>query len=219
MTDEPVEAGGGNGTGGTCPACGVAVAPGYPRCPKCHAALPDAPPLGGNASAQRVQGGTSTAAESPRSWLWVAGAAGLALLGVIGFFVLRSSEKHPGAPPPPAASPAEVPAAPNVAAAEQGADVAPDPSAPAEPSRVQQQLEAAASLREALDNRRLWASVNADHNDLSIHSAYCNDAAMAGAIDELEKDLGAAGITHVGCYERHGPLVFERTISPAAGGR
>jgi len=173
--------------------------------------------MGSSAQARQIQGGTSTAAETARSWPWIAAATGLAVLGIVGFFVLRSSEKHKQAPPP-APSPAQAPVASNTAAASEPADVAPDPSAPEEPSRVQKRLQASSSLRQALDNRRLWATVDTDGDDLSIHSAYCNDAAMAEAIDELEKQLGAARIGHVRCYERHGPLVFERAISPAAGG-
>ncbi len=216
MTGAAGDAGGEHGDGRHCPKCGISVAPGYPRCPKCHAAMPDAPKMGSSASAQRVQGGTSTAAETPRSWPWIAAAAGLAVLGVVGIFVLRSSEKKKPAPPP-VASPAQAPVAANVSAANEPTEVAPDPSAPDEPSLVQKRLEAQTSLREALDTRRLWATVDNDGDDLSIHSAYCNDAAMAEAIDELEKQLGAAGIVHVACYERHGPLVFERAIT--AGGR
>ena len=53
----------------SCPACGVAVAPGYPRCPKCHAALPSAPLHLPAPARARQAGGTSAASDSPLPWI------------------------------------------------------------------------------------------------------------------------------------------------------
>src|SRR5207249_7837324 len=69
-----------------CPGCGVAVVPGYVRCPRCHAALPIAAP---RRNASTIDpGGTSVArSEMPRPVLYGLGAIAVIVVGwlVIGW--------------------------------------------------------------------------------------------------------------------------------------
>src|SRR5512141_238955 len=83
-------------SGATCPACGVAVVPGYVKCPKCHRPLPrysrsSVSPVGG------------TAVETPGSKASPVFALLVALLvggGIIWFFVSRKHNESAAAPAP-----------------------------------------------------------------------------------------------------------------------
>src|SRR5260221_11387206 len=77
----------------TCPACGVAVVPGYVRCPKCHRPLPR---FARNSTS--AVGGTSLEADTPK------GSPVLAILaavvvggGIITYFAFRGGGKHANA--------------------------------------------------------------------------------------------------------------------------
>ncbi len=193
----------------TCPACGLVVAAGYPRCPRCRALLPGmiAPPAAVAAS-RGAAGGTAIADRRRPILLIVASVIAVVVAVVAVIILMRDDGERAGAPAPapspglaPAPTPGAEPAAAGEPAAEQGVAVA-GPSA--------------ASLGAELDVRRLWATVDVDGRAAVIHSAYCADPGMDQAIAAAAADLGAAGIGSVRCHERHGPLVFERSlVAPA----
>src|SRR5881275_617222 len=129
-----------------CPACGVAVVPGYARCPKCHAPLP-------RRLTTSVEGGT--ALEGTRSKAPLAGivAAGVIGLGVILWLGVRhhGGDTASAQPAPVAAQPANV-AAPQPAIAPVVADTSSAPRRPP-PATI------AADLQRALGKQRLWSTV------------------------------------------------------------
>ena len=91
-----------------CPACGVAVALGYARCPKCHAPMPAAGPRGKRDTQQG--GGTSAAAAAPRSVPWlVIGVLVLAIGGVVAWAMTRRDAGARSANPDEAAAPLDEP--------------------------------------------------------------------------------------------------------------
>src|SRR5256885_9179243 len=84
-----------------CRACGVAVVPGYVKCPRCHAGLPAG--LGRTKHTTLDPGGTAV----PRRGLpvpLVLGAVALVVVLLVAL-ALRSSSKKPEQPPPAPAAP------------------------------------------------------------------------------------------------------------------
>ena len=79
-------------SGAVCPACGVAVMPGYVRCPKCRKPLPRRLSSG-------VQGGTAVE-EVPRRWPLFA-VAGAAVVGVIVVVMIGRGRNESTATPAP----------------------------------------------------------------------------------------------------------------------
>src|ERR1700729_4185268 len=90
--------------GAVCPACGVAVVPGYVRCPKCHRPLPrfarnTASPVGG----------TTIKTKQGSPLLAIAVIVGG---GFIAFFALRGNRHHEASAAPAPVSAADQPMAP-----------------------------------------------------------------------------------------------------------
>lgn len=191
----------------TCPACGLVVAAGYPRCPRCRALLPGmtAPPAA--VAASRGAAGGTAIADRRRPVLLIVASVIAVVVAVVAVIILMSDDgdERAGAPVP-APSPGLAPAP------AQGAEPAPA-GEPAADQGVAVAAPSAASLGAELDQRRLWATVAVDGQAAVVHSAYCTDAGMEQAIQAAGADLRAAGLTSVRCHERHGPLVFERPVS------
>ncbi len=189
-------------SGQACPSCGVAVVPGYVKCPKCHAPLPFG-------SGRRVRltidpGGTAvkTGERFPL------GAIAIAVLvggGIIAFFALRGDKpatttplpavgdlgpvKPPSAPPPVVTSPTP---APNV--------VRPNPEA------------AAADLEQALQKQRLWSTVTVSNGRVEIRSDSCSDAGMTHELAAAHGGFRAAGLAKLRCVDQTGHVVFEHDL-------
>lgn len=183
-----------------CPACGVAVLPGYARCPKCRAALP-------RRAATSVEGGT--AVEPPRRIpLPAVIAAGALGLGAIIWLGVRGGGKHDAAPqritttPGPAATPQ--PAQPALA---PGADV-PPPQRPSGPSAN----DVAADLERTLKRQRLWSTVSVTGTRVDIRGGSCGDAAIQAPIAAAAGAFKAAGLTTLRCVEQSGAVVFTREL-------
>ena len=187
----------------TCPVCGVAVVPGYVRCPKCQAPLP-------GQRVQTVAGGTAVEGGGRLPVLPIAGGV-VVVLGLILYFVLGKSD----AAKPPATGP-EV----GSAAVEEPATVTPEPTPPPlpvivdtdpDPNRVDPNA-IARDLARALERQRLWSTVEVIGRDVEVHSGSCRDANMIPMVDAARAALRNAGLTRLRCLENSGAVVFERGL-------
>lgn len=184
----------------TCPACGVAVTPGYVRCPRCRAPLP-------NRRVQTVAGGTAVEGGNRLPILPIAGGAAV-VLAVILYFVLGKSD----AAKPAAADPAAVASAEPRAEAPQSMNPVP---LPVEQTRDTNRIDPNAvgrDLERALKNQRLWSTVEVAGTDVEIRSGSCRDENMIPVVDAARMALRNAGLTRVRCMENSGAVVFERGL-------
>lgn len=202
----------------TCPQCGLGVSPGYPRCPKCHASMPATPSLAAETHPRQVQGGTSVSS-GPGPYLWIA-IAGVVVVAAVVVYLARGSDDQ--GTTPSSAAPAVAPAS-NLEPALPAASAEPDPFATtdsdlataARDDRSAARSRAAAAVDSALEGARLWGTVAVSGEHLHIHSAYCasiTDEHVAAGRD----GAGAVLFESVSCFERHGPLVWERPLSAGA---
>ncbi|MEO7736243.1 MAG: hypothetical protein ABIY55_35115 [Kofleriaceae bacterium] len=189
-----------------CPVCGVAVVPGYVRCPKCHAGLP-------TGRMKRVTGdpGGTAVVEKGFPFSAVLGAIGVAAVIILVFGFRGTSKKTQaapvaaaepiaavGAPRPPRSavvSPAPVVAAPVVAA-----PVTSDPRA------------VVAALEDVLRRARLWGRAEVSGARVDVRSGSCGDKAMRPTIESEKAVLRGAGLTKLRCLEQSGAVVFERDL-------
>lgn len=187
----------------SCPSCGVAVTPGYVKCPRCQAPLPRAP------RPMNAPGGTALR-ESSKVPLAAVIAPVIVIAAVVVWLALRGGEDAaratapaPGEPVPAATAP---PAArPPVVAA------TPPPTAPAAPAAPDPRA-VVSSLERSLDRQRLWSKVELDGARLFIRSAACDDPEMARAIDAATAALRGAGLTQLRCVAQSGAVVFQRDL-------
>lgn len=196
-----------------CPACGVAVVPGYVRCPKCHTTLPSyARNRRGGPTID--PGGTAMAPEARRVPVGAIVMAVIAAAVVIAVFALRHSEaSRPAAPPPSDTPPTATPPA---------ADDTPDPAAtpPAVPdlsgsttTPTAPSADATASrLERGLRRQHLWSTVEVVGGRVDVRSSSCRDPAMRPALDGARAAFKAAGLTRVRCLEESGGVVFDRDL-------
>lgn len=185
-----------------CPACGVAVIPGYVRCPKCQAPLP-APRRAGPVGA----GGTALE-DTRRRFPYVAAIAGIVAGGAI-VAVLAARRDHASAAgghaPPASRAPVVAPSAP---APQTAVEEARPPTLPSRPDpRVP-----AGDLDRELKRQRLWGTVEVVGERVDVRSGGCGDPAMGPVIDAAIPRLREAGLTALRCMEQSGAVVFERDL-------
>jgi hypothetical protein len=190
-------------SGAVCPACGVAVVPGYVRCPKCHRQLPR---FSRNSSSP--VGGTSLVVPKQGSPLLAIAVAVLVGGGFIAFFALRGGKQVSAAPPPPATAPIVAPAP---TPAEVPASVSPAPIAPAAPRGPNAET-VVGEFRRTLERQRLWSTIRVLGPRVEIRSTLCNDAGMKAAIGTVTPSLKAAGLTELRCVEQSGAVVLDREL-------
>jgi len=184
-------------SGAVCPSCGVAVVPGYVRCPKCHKALP-------RAKASHLEGGTSVASSSSKAPLIAAIAVGVVVIGAIAYFGLRRSEKPAAAP----ATTVETPAGPTGPEVEAPAQPTEQPAQPTGPTA----LDVAADLERTLKKQRLWSTVNIVGDHVDVRSGSCEDPGMKPLLDGAAPSFKAAGLTKLRCLEQSGRVVTDRDL-------
>lgn len=189
----------------TCPACGVAVLPGYAKCPKCHKPLP----YGGGRRIQTIAGGT--VAEDRRSWIpLVAVPLGAVIVIVVLLKLVFGGEDD--APPTPTPAPEQ----PAQLVQPQNPTTAPpaQPSVPTQPTRPQapDPRAATAELDRALRGRRFWSTIEVSPPRVDVRSASCDDPAMNPTIDGVAPTLRGAGLTQLRCLAQSGTVVFERNL-------
>ena len=210
--DEPAEVGGAPGSSHACPECGVAVAPGYPKCPKCHARLPYVPsPL------QRVgsmaSGGTSASEGGGGAGMWAVVAAIVLVAGAVTFFVARG-----GGGGAAAAGDADAAVEEATTVAQPEDDLEDDLAAP-EGAEAEEPREIDTAVIEELNAKlaelRVWSSVGQDSADDSIVrivSSHCEDGALRRAVTTYAEAMRDSGFLRVQCFTQHGALSFDREL-------
>jgi hypothetical protein len=188
-----------------CPACGVAVVPGYVRCPKCHAGLPV---TGRLKRATGDPGGTAVVNKGfPIAPLVVA--VGVAAAIIVVFEVRSRGAKKPA---PVLVAPAEpfeaVRAAPAVRPVGQAALAAPATTQTGSTAAVDPRA-ALAELEAVLRTQRLWGRIDVAGPRLDVRSGSCGDPAMRPAIEGKKPVLHSAGLTRLRCVAQSGAVVFE----------
>lgn len=203
----------GGGGGSECPACGITVATGYPRCPKCHAAMPSVATRARSADRGVHAGGTSVGGGAdPTNWL--VPIVGLVVVSGIAIFVLMRSDK-------PAA---EAPVPNKVTDSRPATEVVEEPVFVADEAVGEAVVDdslrhsTAVTVASALDGARLWAKVAVDGDVLVISSAYCENPGTKQVIAANQAAIMAAEFAKVRCLERHGALVFEDSVTGAGDG-
>lgn len=187
-------------SGPTCPSCGVAVLPGYTRCPKCRAKL-----QGGAVISQKVAGGT-TIQDRSLPILPVAGVV-VVIGGLIAFFALRDG----GSSSAPAATSQPVPQPAVITGGQAATPPTPDPIATITPTGPSAET-VATELVKTLNRQRLWSEGNVIGTRLDVSSGACEEAGMAPAFDSARAQLKAAGLTQVRCLDKSGRPVFVRDL-------
>ncbi|MBK9030532.1 MAG: hypothetical protein IPL61_04200 [Myxococcales bacterium] len=188
-----------------CPGCGVAVAAGYPRCPKCHAPMPGV--AGGRTRRDTNQGGgTTVTARSSRATGVALVVAGAAVLAAVVALVMTSGSAHRKV----ATDPRVTAVTPMTSSARRIDDTAieapPPPPAPPEPWPVLDRLE------RALAAERLYGKVTIRGGAVEVRSSFCEEARVQALVDGALADLRAVGAATVACVAPHGAVVFRRTL-------
>ncbi len=184
-----------------CPACGVAVVPGYVKCPKCHAHLPR------RMRTSVPAGGTAVRASGlPLALIAGAVAIGLAVFVIVG---LRDDAKPMPTAAPVVADPGSLePAAP--------APVTPQPPviepSPTPSATGPSPAEAARELERSLRSLRLWSNIEIVGTRIDVRSSACVDPAMGSALDKEVAALRDVGLTKLRCLAQSGAVVFERGL-------
>lgn len=201
-------------SGVTCPSCGVAVVPGYVKCPKCHRPLPRTPARRGGRSTADPGG---TALDRPASFPIAPALFAVAVVGaIVAYLALRDrggdkASADPGpAPTPGATARGPEPAAPS-ATPTPIAPVRADPPAPPHDGSPSPDA-LAAELDRTLKRARLWSTVSVIGRRVEIRSASCADPALAPIVDNAIAGLRAAGVAKLRCVDRGGAFVFERDL-------
>lgn len=188
----------------TCPSCGVAVVPGYVKCPRCGTRLPSIRFRQPGATADAGGTAVDTAPAFPW-WIPVAGVGAVVVIVVL-VIALRGRGKDEAQPPPPVA--VAPPRAQLVPVTEAPALQPVAPAVPIRPSPVQ----FAEDLRQALDHQRLWSTVRVDGTELEIRSGSCGDPQMKPALDGAAAGARAAGLTRIRCVEASGAVAVTREL-------
>ena len=189
-----------------CPACGVAVVPGYAKCPRCQKPLP----YGNGSKRARTAVAGGTVAED-RRFPWALVAVPLGAVIVIALFLKfvaggsddpsvteGSNQPVTTQPPGPVVAQPTLPTNPEPVRPTQ--PVAPDPTA------------AVAELDRLLRSQRLWSTVEATPPRVDVRTSSCDDPSMRPSIDRVATVLRRAGLTRLRCLAQSGTVVFERDL-------
>jgi len=197
-------------SGAVCPACGVAVIPGYVKCPKCHAPLPrtrrSSLPIGGTA----IEKSNSLVVPALLVVVIVGGlvAAYLGLRSTGSASPAANAARNP--PETMSTTPVREPTAdPNAPATRPGPDLSPTPSGSAKPPSADT---LALGLDKELKRQRLWATVSVVGDHVDIRSGSCNDNAMRRELDSAATGFKSAGLARLRCMTQSGQVVFERGL-------
>lgn len=196
--------------GAACPKCGVAITPGYVRCPKCRAPLP------ATARVQRASvgpGGTAVPDKPRFPWGIVLFGIAMGMAAFVTFVALPAFEDYrrprthrdagaaavevtpePSATPTPAPTPALTQPTGNTA------PVGPSPQA------------VASELERSLKRKRLWSTVQIIGDHADIRSGSCKDPALTAEVDAVLAALKTAGTSRLRCLEQSGTVVFQRDL-------
>jgi hypothetical protein len=189
--------------GEVCPKCGVAVTPGYVRCPKCRQRLPPQ-----RRATTNVSGGTAVETR-PFPVIPLAITAGALLVVILLYLAFRgggstvAANPSPTPSPPPSPSPSPTPTPSPTPSPVPG----PTPTAhgPA-PEAV------AADLERALKRKHLWSTVTVIGDHLDVRSSSCRDPGMGSELASAAGAGKSAGLVRLRCLEESGAVVLERDL-------
>lgn len=186
----------------SCPSCGIAVTPGYQRCPRCHHELPTSVRF-----SRIADGGGATSAapidEPQRRWPWYV--VGFAILaGAVAVVAIGSSRGSHAAPILDAPAVAAPPVEPQPGGADDE-QLQPAPARP-DPGPIGDRL------ARNLARVRLYATVEVIADTLEIRSSFCADPGVPGLVAEVAPDLEAAGVVAVRCRALHGAEQWSRPL-------
>jgi hypothetical protein len=195
----------------SCPSCGVAVVPGYVKCPKCGNQLPA---VSRTKSATFGSGGGTAvvagAGPGSRLNLFIALGAGLAIAIVL-VVVLGgeggSKTASTTTAPTTSSDVEDTPANPVQPAQPDEPAVA-----PVQPANNDDAQAAAVELERELKRQRLWGTANVFDQRVDIRSGSCDAKDMAPLVDAALPRLQGAGLTKLRCLAQSGAVVFERDI-------
>jgi hypothetical protein len=194
-----------------CPACGVRVTPGYVKCPKCHAALPNAVAQPRRrASRQTMDPGGTSVSGGAGTTLYALVAGGVALAVIVVIALTRGGDGDDATGDDEAAADEVGLEVDDVAAGPPAEPIGPAAATFDEPEVTRASVIRALSTR--LQTNRLWARVEVDPADeatLAVRSAACSDAGMRPTLMASATELRAVEFTAVRCYAQHGELIFE----------
>ncbi|MBA2543486.1 MAG: hypothetical protein H0V17_27840 [Deltaproteobacteria bacterium] len=186
-----------------CPACGVAIVPGYAKCPKCHKPLL----YGGGRRAAPLAGGT--VADDRRFPIALIAVPLGAMIFIV--LLLKTCSGGDEVTPETTVQPTQP--------ATQVSGTAPAIEAPIEPGPIAQPTPQAfdpsvaiGELDRVLRGRRFWSSIDVARPRVDIRSASCDDPAMGPTIDGVAPTLRGAGLTRLRCLAQSGTVVFERDL-------
>lgn len=187
-----------------CPKCGVAVVPGYVRCPKCQTALPQRRSSGTTVA---PAGGT-TVSSGGGEFPLLPVLGGVALLAlIVGVVVMRGGDSKPATTAPRPTSGATEPVVADPTPDE------PDPTPTATPtSATPDPTSAINDLDRALKRERLWGTVEVVGARIDVRSGSCADPTMSPVLDAAGPPLRKGGLTKLRCLEQSGAVVFERDL-------
>lgn len=192
-----------------CPACGVAVVPGYARCPRCQKPLP----YGNGSKRARTAVAGGTVAEDRRfPWMLIAVPLGAVIaIGLLLKLIAGGSDDKP-VDAPVAVQPAQ-PQGGTVAAqvVEPPPQQRPPVVQPAQPAAPDPNA-AAGELDRLLRSRRLWSTVETAPPRIDVRSSFCDDPSMRASIDSVAAVLRRAGLTRLRCLAQSGIVVVERDL-------
>lgn len=189
-----------------CPSCGVAVLPGYMKCPRCHAEQP-------RARRTSIQpGGTAVVTRDKFPIIPIVGGVVVAVAIALFFGMRRghatsgeqagASDAVPEELTRPQTLPGDIP--PIESAVPTPRPVTP----PAGPTPAQ----AIGDLEHAIRMARMFASVRQDGTVVVVRSATCGDSDFASVLSGASSSLAASGLTKLRCLEQSGRVVFERDL-------
>ncbi len=184
-------------SGAVCPTCGVAVVPGYVRCPKCHKPLP-------RRLATQVEGGTAVLPSARKGSLYAVIGAVVVGIAILVYLGVRDGDK-------PAAAPAVTEEPEATGAVAEPAPLAEQPEAPAQPTGPSP-AEVAARLERDLRKQRLWSTVSVVGDRVEVRSGSCADPAIGPLLDGAVPALKASGLTKLRCLEQSGRVVTDRDL-------
>jgi hypothetical protein len=188
-----------------CPSCGVAVVPGYAKCPKCQTPLPYGR---GSRRVSTVAGGTAV---DDRRFPIVAIAAPLGIVLLIVLVKVCSGGSEESAKPETTTITPPPTPGPTVAQPQTPTGPPQNPTTPTQPVAADRAA-ASAELDRVLRLKRFWSTIDVSGVQVDVRSASCDDPARPGVIDGVAPVLRGAGLTRLRCLAQSGTIVFERSL-------
>jgi len=178
-----------------CPSCGVAVVPGYVKCPKCQTPLPK------RRATTVAAGGTAVNGGGISLNMVLVGVAVVAV--VVAVIALRGGDDKPKAADTTAEPTEPVATDPTPSEPDVTPTTTPNQPAAADPTAAIRDLD------RALKKERLWSTVEIVGTRVDVRSAACRESTMIPILEAAVPALRDGGVTTLRCIEQGGAVVFE----------